>query len=89
MGIDPATSLGVSLLRLVEARIHRPLSQPEASTVAAALDEGLSVLQSGGADARRQLLGAAMLAALANQSGAWLWASALEAIELPAASIAG
>ena len=30
-----------------------------------------------------------MLMALANQSGAWLWASALEAIERPAASIAG
>ena len=30
-----------------------------------------------------------MLVALANQSGAWLWASALEAIERPAASIAG
>ena len=43
----------------------------------------------GGADARQQLLGASMLVALANQSGAWLWASALEAIERPAASIAG
>ena len=89
IGIDPAASLATNLLRLVESRIRRALSQSEVASVAAALDDGLSVLQSGGADARRQLLGASMLVALANQSGAWLWAAALEAIERPAASIAG
>ena len=89
IGIDPAASLASNLLRLVESRIRRSLSQSEVASVAAALDDGLSVLQSGGADARRQLLGASMLVALANQSGAWLWAAALEAIERPAASIAG
>ena len=46
------------------------------------------MLQSGGADARRQLLGASILVTLTNQGAAWLWASTLEATERPAASIA-
>ena len=86
--VDPTASLGTNLLRLVGSRIRRAMSPPEIASVTAALDEGLSLLQSGGVDARRQLLGTSILVALGNQSGAWLWASALEAIEQPAASIA-
>ena len=86
--VDPTASLGTNLLRLVGSRIRRAMSPPEIASVTAALEEGLSLLQSGGVDARRQLLGTSILVALGNQSGAWLWASALEAIEQPAASIA-
>lgn len=44
-------------------------------------NEGLSILQAGGADARRQLLAGGMLTALAHPGAAQLWASALEAAE--------
>ena len=50
IGIDPTASLLSNLLRLVLVRIKRPLSPSEAAAVTAALDEGLSVLQTGGAN---------------------------------------
>jgi hypothetical protein len=55
------------------------LSPEEAAEVTAALDEGLSILQAGGAVARQQLLGMNLTDALATQGGAWLWAVTLEA----------
>jgi hypothetical protein len=87
LGIRADASLAVNLVGLIGGRIRRPLTPSEAEAVARALDEGLSVLQTGGTEARRQLLETNLLAALATQAGAWLWASALEAIERPAASI--
>ena len=88
IGIDPTASLLSNLLRLVWVRIKRPLSPSEAAAVAAALDEGLSVLQTGGVNARQQLLATNFSNALSSQGGAWLWASTIEAIDQPAASIA-
>ena len=88
VGIRADVSLAANLVGLIGSRIRRPLTPSEAVAVTQALDEGLSVLQTGGTEARRQLLETNLLAALATQGGAWLWASALEAIERPAASIA-
>ena len=58
------------------------------ATLAAAFDDGLSVFQAGGAAARQQLLAANVLIALTNQSGAWLWAATVEAVEHPTSSTA-
>jgi hypothetical protein len=77
--IDPTTSLAANLIRLVGSRIQRPLAPTETAAVLAALDEGLSVLQTGGTSARQQLLANNLLAALS---------SPLEAIERPAPSLA-
>ena len=73
------TSFEATLQRLVSTRVHRHLSLEEATEVASALDEGLSILQAGGVVARQQLLGMNLSDALETQGGAWLWAVALEA----------
>jgi hypothetical protein len=86
--LDPTTALASNLLRAVESRARRALSASEAAAIASALDEGLSVLQSGGGDERSALLNSNILVALTNQSAAWLWASAMEAIGQPANSVA-
>ena len=57
-------------------------------TLTSAFDDGLSVFQAGDAAARQQLLAANVLVALTNQSGAWLWAATVEAVEHPTSSIA-
>ena len=72
-------NFATALQRLVALRVRRPLSTDEAATITAALDEGLSVLQAGGAGARQQLLAMNLGDALATQGGAWLWATTLEA----------
>ena len=74
-----AANFATALQRLVAIRVRHPLSPDEAATIAAALDEGLSVLQAGGAAARQQLLAMNLGDALATQGGAWLWANTLEA----------
>ena len=51
------------------------------TTLTQALDEGLSVLQAGGIDARRALLESNVLVALAKSPAAHLWACALEVAE--------
>ena len=66
----------------------RSLSSAEAATLVSAFEEGLSVLQMGGAVARRQLLSSMVLVALVNQGAAWRWASVREATERPATSVA-
>jgi len=86
--IDPAQSLATNLTRLVASRARRQLNAPEVATLAAALDDGLSVFQAGDAAARQQLLATNVLVALTNQSGAWLWAATVEAVEHPTSSIA-
>ena len=52
-------------MHLVASRAQRQLSGPEVATLAAALDDGLSVFQAGDAAARQQLLAANVLAARA------------------------
>ena len=86
--IDPTQPLSTNLTRLVASRARRQLSAPEVATLTAAFDDGLSVFQAGGAAARQQLLAANVLVALTNQSGAWLWAATVEAVEHPTSSIA-
>ena len=86
--IPDTASLAANLIRLVGSRIQRSLTPAETATVLTALDEGLSVLQTGGTSARQQLLANNLLTALSSQGGAWLWASTLEAIERPAPSLA-
>jgi hypothetical protein len=86
VGIDPAASLLANLLRIVESRARRPLSEAEGDAIITALDEGLSILQSGGAGARMQLLTSNVLLVLPNQGAAWLWASTIEAADRPASS---
>ena len=54
--IDASQSLAANAARLVEVRLQRPLAQSEGEEVERALDEGLSVLQAGGAATRRSLL---------------------------------
>ena len=79
--IATTLSLHANLHRLVEHRLRRPLTAPEGAAITAALDEGLSMLQSGGAAARQQLLATNVLLALASQGASWLWSAALESIE--------
>ena len=47
----------------------------------------LSEFQAGGAAARAELLSTNMDLIMANRSAMWLWASVVEATDLPAASI--
>ena len=86
--IDPAASLATNVQRLIEARLRRALAPAESASIDNALDEGLSVLQAGGADARRRLLNTPMLAALMVPSAAQMWASTLETAEGEAQSAA-
>ena len=79
--IDAGQSLAGNVQRLVEAQLRRPLAPSERGAVAEALEEGLSVLQAGGADARRSLLSSSMLAALVRPPAAHLWAAVLESGE--------
>ena len=74
------TSIASNLMRLVEG--HLPQSSPDdrTSTIAAALDEGLSLLLPAATAARRQeLLASDALTALTQPGMAWLWASTLDA----------
>ena len=66
-------------MRLVRMRMSRELRVDEADAVAAAIDEALSLLQTGGAAARGQLLAMDLADALVVQAGAWVWAVAVEA----------
>ena len=86
--IDPTQPLSTNLARMVTSRARRELSPPETAALAAALDDGLSVFQAGDAATRQQLLATNVLVALTNQSGAWLWAATVEAVEHPTSSIA-
>ena len=62
----------------------------ERTVLSSALDEGLSVLQAGNADARRSLLTepSGLLSALAQPGAAQLWACCLEATEGDVESVA-
>ena len=79
--LDAALSLKGNVRRLIETRIQRSLNEAEAADLEYKLEEGLSVLQAGGADERRRLLTSTALVALANPGVAQLWACCLDATE--------
>ena len=85
--VDAGKSLAANVQRLVEARLRRQLSPSEREAVRQALEEGLSVLQAGGAEAGRSLLESNMLVALTRPPAAHLWASVLEASERGVSSL--
>ena len=68
--------------------MRRTLTDSERTTLIQALEEGLSVLQAGGVDTRRELLQSNVLVALAKPPAAHLWACALEAAERELQSMA-
>ena len=76
-----AGSLGANVQWLLESRLSRPLTSAENTRLGDTLAEALSVLQSGGDDARRQVLAAPMRRALLSPGAAQVWASAVEAAE--------
>jgi hypothetical protein len=87
--IYPSQPILENFRRLVELRLRRPLSSEDVATLANALDEGLSLLQSGGGEERRQLLGAASFtAAIATSGAAQLWACCMEVAERPVTDVA-
>jgi hypothetical protein len=86
--IDAGQSMAANATRLVEARLQRPLAQSEGDELERALEEGLSVLQAGGAEARRSLLRSSVLVALTKPPAAQLWAAVLEASERDVPSLA-
>lgn len=79
--IDAAQTLAANVVRLVAVRLARPLLQSEIATIDSSLDEGLSVLQAGGAATRQQLLNSNVLIALANPGAAQVWSCWLEAVD--------
>jgi len=75
-----------SLLANAEALVamrlrHDGLDASERAALLTGLDDGLSVLQAGGAEARSTLLASNILVALATPAGAQLWACTAEAAE--------
>jgi hypothetical protein len=85
--VDAGVSLSANLDILVAKRLNRALQAGERAALRQALDEGLSVLQAGGSDARQQLLAASATVALASPGAAQLWACCLEACEGEVASV--
>lgn len=65
---------------LLAFRLQAPLGSAEVTTVAESLEEALSVLQAGGAEARCQVLDTSLIVALASPSVAQLWACVTEGI---------
>ena len=79
----PTASLLANAEVLVATRLGRldGLDATERAALLTGLDDGLSVLQAGGAHARAQLLATNVLIALATPSGAQLWACIAEATD--------
>jgi len=78
----PTSSLLANAELLVAMRLRRDgLDASERAALLTGLDDGLSVLQAGGADARSTLLASNVLVALATAAGAQLWACVAEAAE--------
>lgn len=78
--LNPMASLRANVQGLLAFRLQAPLGPAEVTTVAESLEEALSVLQAGGAEARSQLLDTSLIVALASPSAAQLWACVTEAI---------
>ena len=79
--MNATASLAANVERLAGRRLRRALEPAERAAIGAALEEGLSILQAGDAEARRALLSSCILGALVHPGAAQLWASALEAAE--------
>ena len=79
--LDPNISLGANLERLVSIKLRRGLHAGETASLKGALEEGLSILQAGRAEAQQQLLTANATKALVSAAGAQLWACCLKAAE--------
>ena len=79
----PTASLLDNAAALVAMRLGRDdgLDATERAALLRGLDDGLSVLQAGGAHARSTLLGSNVLVALTAPSGAQLWACIAEATD--------
>ena len=79
----PTASLLDNAAALVAMRLgrHDGLDATERAALLRGLDDGLSVLQAGGAHARSTLLATNVLVALATPSGAQLWACIAEAAD--------
>ena len=78
--LDATASLGANLVRLVAMRMRRStLESEEKLALDGALEEGLSLLDAGTAEAQRQLLAASASVALSTFGAAQLWACSLEA----------
>ena len=86
--VDHGASTSANARRLLEGRIGRRLSASEAARLDDALLEALSVLQTGGADARHRLGAQPMGGALVMPGVAQLWASTVEAAEGEVESVA-
>ena len=88
----PTLDVSISLLsnarRLVEARLARPMTQPEIEALEAGLVEALSVLRVGTDEAHRTTLQSITLTVLSTPAGAQLWACLLEEAERTIQSVA-
>ena len=78
--IQPTLTLSDNARTLLEARLGRRLSASEGQRVEEALAEALSVLQAGGAEARRRLLSTSMATAMLNPGVAMTWGCVVETI---------
>ena len=89
----PTLDVSISLLsnarRLVQARLGRPMTQPEIEALEAGLVEALSVLRVGTDEAHRTTLQSITLTVLSTPAGAQLWACLLEEAERTIQSVAG
>jgi hypothetical protein len=88
----PTLDVSISLLsnarRLVQARLGRPMTQPEIEALEAGLVEALSVLRVGTDEAHRTTLQSITLTVLSTPAGAQLWACLLEEAERTIQSVA-
>ena len=88
----PTLDVSISLLsnarRLVQARLGRPMTQPEIEALEAGLVEALSVLRVGTDEAHRTTLQSITLTVLSTPAGAQLWACLLEEAEPTIQSVA-
>ena len=88
----PTLDVSISLLsnarRLVQARLGRPMTQPEIEALEAGLVEALGVLQVGTDEAHRTTLQSITLTVLSTPAGAQLWACLLEEAERTIQSVA-
>ena len=88
----PTLDVSISLLsnarRLVQARLGRPMTQPEIEALEAGLVEALSVLRVGTDEAHRTTLQSITLTVLSTPAGAQLWACLLDEAERTFHSVA-
>jgi hypothetical protein len=86
--VDAASTLSVNARRLVQGGLSRAMLEAETAQLDAALSEALSLLQAGGEEGRRRLLGETMAVALLTPGAAQLWASIVEAVDGGVPSVA-